>query len=124
MSYYNRLSKCGSIKTFIADNMPGGRWLKSFHRRHPILRYRNLESVTSASGKVSEIDISKWFAEVGDYLKERDLISVLSDSTRIYNSDKTSFLMCPKTDRVLAPKGQLHLPKIVGLPIKVMKTLF
>lgn len=87
--------------------MPGASWYKGFRRRHPIIRDRNAEAVTSASGKVSESDIRKWFKEVGGYFREHGLMSVLNDPTRVFNSDETSFMMCPKTGRVLAPKGQL-----------------
>lgn len=102
-------TKLGEITNFLyLDNMPGNSWYKSFRRRHPIVRERNAEAVTSSSGKVSESDIRKWFKEVGGYFHEHGLMSVLEDPTRVFNSGETSFMICPKTGRVLAPKGQLH----------------
>lgn len=85
--------------------MPGKKWYKSFRRRHPSIRVRYAERVTSASSKVSESDIRNWFKVVRDYFEKHDLMNVLEDPTRIFNSDETSFMVCPKTGRVLAPKG-------------------
>lgn len=85
--------------------MPGYSWYKGFRRRHPHIRLRTPEGVSSASSKVSETDIRRWFEQVGGYLEENGLMSVLEDPTRVFNADETSFLMCPKTGKVLAPQG-------------------
>lgn len=88
--------------------MPGASWYKGFRRRHPNISNRKPEGVTSASSKVTETDIRKWFKEVGTYFDEHDLSNVLKDPSRVFNSDETSFMLCPKTGSVLAPKGLLH----------------
>ncbi|XP_031359109.1 eukaryotic translation initiation factor 5B-like [Photinus pyralis] len=87
------------------NNRPGAGWLKAFFRRHPEITERTSEAVTSASSCVSEKDIRKWFVEVKDYLKEKQLEQVIEDPTRIFNGDETGFQICPETGKVLAPKG-------------------
>lgn len=90
---------------FRIDNLPGQTWYKCFLRRHPRTSLRTPEGVSDASSKVSETDIRGWFKEISDYFEEKDLLSVLEDPTRIYNADETSFQLCPKTGKVLAPTG-------------------
>lgn len=85
--------------------MPGRAWYKSFRQRHPKVVKREPEGVSAASLKVSETDIRGWFEKIGDYFTENEYLDVLKDPTRIFNADETSFELCPKTGKVLAPKG-------------------
>lgn len=87
------------------DNIPGKRWLQSFMNRHPILTSRTPEPVTNASSNVSESNIRKWFNDIEQYLKEKQFFEILQDPTRVFNGDETCFMLCPKTGKVLAPKG-------------------
>lgn len=88
-----------------SDNLPGHTWYKCFLRRHPKVSLRTPEGVSDASSKVSERDIRDWFKNIAEYFEGKDLSDVLGDPTRIYNADETSFQLCPKTGKVLAPKG-------------------
>lgn len=54
---------------------------------------------------MSEKDIRSWFTKVENYLQEKNFAEILQDGTRIYNGDKTCFLLCPKEDKLLASKG-------------------
>lgn len=56
--------------------------------------------------------MNSWFTELENYLKEIDQEAILLDPTRIYNGDETSFCLCPKTGRVLAPKGYRNVYQI------------
>lgn len=85
--------------------MPGRTWYKGFLHRHPKVVIREPEGVSRASSKVSESDIRRWHQKVTDYLAENEYLDVLKDPTRIFNADETSFQLCPKTGKVLAPKG-------------------
>lgn len=87
------------------DNLPGEKWYQSFLRRHPSIAIRTPEPVTDASSKVGEKDIRGWFAQIKFYLKDKQFSDTLDDPTRIFNGDETNFMMCPKTRKVLAPKG-------------------
>lgn len=87
------------------DNLPGKKWYESFLRRHPSIAIRTPEPVTDASSKVSEKDIRGWFAQIKLYLRDKNFAEILDDPTRIFNGDETNFMMCPKTRKVLAPKG-------------------
>jgi hypothetical protein len=58
---------------------------------------RNSEPVTSASSCVSEADIRKWFDEVKEYIKKKKLEEVMSDPSRIFSRNETSFQICPST---------------------------
>ncbi|KAG8183042.1 hypothetical protein JTE90_018088 [Oedothorax gibbosus] len=42
---------------------------------------------------------------VGRLLKEHDNFDILKHPSRVLNGDETSFSMCPKTGKVIAPKG-------------------
>lgn len=79
-------------------------------RRHSELTFRTPESVISASAKVSEADIRKWFGTVFDYLIEHDLIDALYDPSRILNGDETGFVMNSSPKKVLATKGAKNVP--------------
>nr|CAI5817822.1 unnamed protein product [Callosobruchus analis] len=82
------------------DNMPGEGWYKSFLKRHPALSERVPEPVTSASARVSESDIRKWFLD------------------KVFNADETCFLLCPKNKAVLAPRGARNVYEVDNAPAK------
>lgn len=87
------------------DNFPGEKWYQSFLRRHPTIAIRTPESVTDASSKVAEKDIRGWFEQIKFYLIDKNFSDILDDPKRIFNGDETNFMICPKTRKVLAPKG-------------------
>ena len=65
------------------DNKPGEKWYKCFLHRHPTLVERTPEAVTAASARVSESDIKNWFKTVEKYLKDHDLLHVITLSESV-----------------------------------------
>jgi hypothetical protein len=54
---------------------------------------------------LSEENIRKWFDEVQEYVREKNLEEVMDDPSRIFNGEETGFHICPSTGSVLAQKG-------------------
>lgn len=67
------------------NNMPGKGWYYSFLKRHPQVVLRTPEALTAASSTVSKEDITRYFDNIENYLKENGLFDILSDPTRIFN---------------------------------------
>lgn len=88
-------------------NLPGNKWYASFLQRHPRLTIRTPEPITDASSKVAESNIRGWFAQIENYIKEKNYCDISKDPTRVFNGDETNFMMCPKGGKVIAPKGDL-----------------
>lgn len=91
------------------NNMPGDKWYAAFLKRNPVLAVRTPEPVTDASSKVSENDIRKWFEQIQEYMNKKNYAEIVDHPERVFNGDETNFLMCPKTGKVLAPKGKFFL---------------
>lgn len=91
------------------NNMPGNKWYENFLKRHPNLTVRTPEPITDASSKVAESNIRGWFEQIKKYLTEKDYFKIVEDPSRVFNGDETNFLMCPKSGKVLAPKGKMCL---------------
>ncbi|KAG8186030.1 hypothetical protein JTE90_004450 [Oedothorax gibbosus] len=87
------------------NGRPGKKWYASFLRRNPGLEHRVSQGVSKGRAIVTEEVIKKWFKELEDFLKEHDNFDILKDPSRVLNGDETSFSMCPKTGKVIAPKG-------------------
>lgn len=100
------------IKNPFRNNVPGNGWYKGLLRRNPILTERHPEGVTNASSCVSKNDIKNWFKEVYNYLAEHNYLHILEDPTRIFNSDETYFMVCPKMKNVIAPRGARNVYEI------------
>ncbi|KAJ8961313.1 hypothetical protein NQ314_005962, partial [Rhamnusium bicolor] len=75
------------------NNRPGKKWYTSFLKRNPALSHRTPESISKGRtcGGASNI---------------------LNDPERILNEDETNFILCPKTGRVLAPRGFKNIYKM------------
>lgn len=84
------------------NNLPGDGWYHNFLKRNPEISERFPEVVTSASSCVSENDIRNWFAQIYNYLAKENYLNILEDPSRIFNSDETYFMVCPKMKHVLA----------------------
>ncbi|KAJ8934072.1 hypothetical protein NQ314_013608 [Rhamnusium bicolor] len=104
--------------TRLKNNLPGEHWYQCFLRRYKALTNRTPEAVTNASGNVSETDIRKWFENIEHYLKEKDYFNILEDPTRVCNGDETYFTLCPKEDKVIAPRGAKNVYQIEQGPSK------
>lgn len=92
-------------KTKFINNRPGEKWYKLFLKRHPQIVLREPEGISKARSIVTKEYILKWFSDLKDYLQENNCSDILLDPTRILNGDETSFSLCPKTGKILAPKG-------------------
>lgn len=84
-------------------------YFQAFLRRHPELSERTSESVTSASACVSEKDIRHWFLEVENYIKEKGLLDVIADPSRVFNDDESRFQINPTTGKVFAQRGSKNV---------------
>ncbi|KAI4466272.1 homeobox-like domain superfamily [Holotrichia oblita] len=94
------------------NNCPGETWYRAFLRRNPEVTERTSEAVTAASANVSESNIKKWFAEIEDYLTSKGFREILDDPTRVMNADETCFHLCPKNNKVLAPRGARNVYEV------------
>ncbi|XP_039276762.1 tigger transposable element-derived protein 6-like isoform X2 [Nilaparvata lugens] len=101
-----------NIKTNFTNNTPGKKWIELFLNRHPNIVLRETEKLSKVRASVTEKDIRAWFAEVQDYVREKDLCEVLKDPTQIFNLDETGFMLCPNTGKVLAAKGQKNIYEV------------
>lgn len=50
--------------------------------------------------------------QISTYLKQENYWDILSDPTRIFNSDETYFMVCPKLKQVIAPRGTRNVYEI------------
>lgn len=106
------------------DNRPGRGWCKGFFKRHPDISLRCPEAITAASSNISEKDIRSWFAEIEKYLIRKGYKDILDDSSRVFNGDETSFLLCPKNKRVVAVKGSRNVYEIDHNPKVNLTVMF
>ena len=87
------------------EGRPGQTWYQGFLRRHPEISLREPESINKARESVKESSIRKWFTELEYFLTERGMTDIMKDSDRILNGDETGISLCPKSGKVLAPRG-------------------
>lgn len=95
------------------NNRPGKKWLKAFFRRNNSLSIRSAEAISKGRAVITEEYIRKWFHDLKDFLTNQDALDILVDPRRIYNGDETSFMICPKTGKVIAPRGYKNVYQIV-----------
>ncbi|XP_068085538.1 uncharacterized protein [Anabrus simplex] len=117
--------KSNERKTPFKDNLPGIGWYKAFLRRHPVLSERTSETVTKASANISEADIRRWFKEIETYLKSENLFDILQDPSRVFNGDETNFQLCPKNQKVIAPRGSKNVYEVsMGNEKETLRVMF
>ncbi|KAJ0181661.1 hypothetical protein K1T71_002383 [Dendrolimus kikuchii] len=78
------------IKNPFKDGMPENTWYQSFLKRHPNISIREPEGINNARAAVTETHI-------------------FEDPDRIFNGDETGFSLCPKSGKVLGPRGYKNL---------------
>nr|CAI5866984.1 unnamed protein product [Callosobruchus analis] len=83
------------------DNLSYEGWYKAFLRRHSEIALRTSEGVTAASGNVS-----------GENIREEGYMEILNDPSRVFNADESGFQLCPKTKKVLAPRGAKNIYEV------------
>ncbi|CAB3222405.1 unnamed protein product [Arctia plantaginis] len=109
---HNIISEDNRPNPFV-NNRPGKKWYQSFLRRNPELSERTPENISNGRAAVTEEGIPKWFAELVKHLEDINASNILTDPDRIFNGDETSFHICPKTGKVIAPRGYKNVYKIV-----------
>lgn len=109
-----RIIKDKKQETPFKNNRPGEKWYELFLKRHPQISVRTPQNLTSTRDSVTEENIRNWFAEVYNYMVEKDLTSILQDPSRIFNTDESAFYLSPTSERVLAQKGEKHVYKNSG----------
>lgn len=92
-------------ETPFKDGRPGEKWYSGFLKRHPDLVLREPEGLTKSRAIITEEFIRKWFQDLNEFINEKGIQDIFTDPRRVLNGDETSFSMCPKTGKVLAPKG-------------------
>lgn len=101
-------------KTPFTDARPGNKWYNLFLKRHPIIAERTAQNLTTARDAVTEEAINGWFKEVESYLKEKQLMEVVKDPARVFNTDESAFYLSPKAGKVLARRGDKHIYQSSG----------
>lgn len=94
------------------DNRPGQTWYMNFLKRNPEISLRSAESINKARARVTEESIRLWFRELENFLKETGHQEVLECPERIFNGDESGFSLCPKTGKVLGPRGFRNLYEV------------
>lgn len=100
------------IESLFKNGRPGQKWYQNFLKRHPMISVREAESVNKARAIITEESIRAWFRDLKNYLTESKNEDILEDPDRILNGDEAGFSMCPKTGKVLAPRGWKNLYSI------------
>lgn len=95
------------------NGRPGKKWYSAFFRRNPQLVHRNPENLSKGRAVLTEESIRKWFTCLREYLETENATDILDDATRIFNGDESSFTLCPKTGKVVAPRGYKNVYQIV-----------
>ncbi|KAI4455465.1 hypothetical protein MML48_9g00002322 [Holotrichia oblita] len=84
---------------------PGQTWYLSFLKRNPEISRSEAESVNKARAIVTKEFIQKWFTDLKQYLEEQKMMDIFEDPNRIFNGDESGFALCPKSGKVLGPRG-------------------
>ncbi|CAH0718999.1 unnamed protein product, partial [Brenthis ino] len=98
-----------NIKNPFKDGVPGDTWYQAFLRRHPDVNVREPEGINNARAAVTENRVRFWFKDLKEYMKSIDALDVFDNPTRIFNGDETGFSLCPKSGKVLGPRGYKNL---------------
>ncbi|KAF2881314.1 hypothetical protein ILUMI_24858 [Ignelater luminosus] len=94
------------------NGRPGRKWYNLFLKRNPQLAHRTAENISKRRAVITKKSIQKWFATLHECLKQQGVEDILDDPTRILNGDETSFVFCPKTGKVIAPRGYRNVYQI------------
>lgn len=85
---------------------PSNGWLNKFFRRHPEIKKRKAEGLSSASAAVNFHNIQGWFSFVQDWLITNGFFDILNDPSRIINMDEAGFEHYPSSGMVFVHKSQ------------------
>ncbi|XP_015122519.1 uncharacterized protein LOC107044949 [Diachasma alloeum] len=84
-------------------NTPGRSWYDGFKERHPELCEKLSQNLQYSRACLNEESIRTWFKEVEEQFKAEGVLDI--DASRVFNCDKSSFLLAPKAGNVLVEKG-------------------
>jgi len=93
---------------------PGKKWFKLFMKRNPSIAKRTVEKVTKSRSLVTKTHILNWFNNVQDFLIENNLMDILENPSRIFNTDESGFMLCPKGEKVLSMRGEKNVYEVCG----------
>lgn len=97
-----------------SNGKPGKKWLNLFLNRHPSIAKRVVEKLTTSRASVTEHNLRNWFRETKSLLAEEGLFDILEDPTRVFNTDESAFMLCPKSEKVLGIRGQRNVYEVSG----------
>lgn len=107
-----KIIRDGQFKNRFKDDRPGQKWFEKFLARNKEISLKNSEGINRARAQVTEQSIRLWFKELEQYLDSINQKHILSDPKRIFNGDESGFALCPKTGKVLGPRGYKNLYQI------------
>ena len=94
------------------ENRPGRDWWYGFLRRHPQLSMRQPQGLQEARAACcTPAVLDKWFVDFEQFLLKYDLHD---KPYRIWNCDESGFSLCPKSGKVVAPKGAKDVYSVTG----------
>ena len=92
------------------DNKPGKDWYYAFLKRHPEISVRAPQQLAKERAVITPAKVEYWFKDFANFMAEevKDT-SLWKDPSRWFNPAGSGFPLCPKSGKVLAPRG---LPNI------------
>ena len=93
-------------------------FFQNFLRRHHQLSIRTPERVNKGRAGANEKDIRAWFKLLSDNLKSINQENILSDPSRVFNTDESNIQLNPKTGLVVGLKGWRNIYEIGPGPEK------
>ncbi|KAJ8950057.1 hypothetical protein NQ314_008063 [Rhamnusium bicolor] len=86
--------------------------MTAFFKRNPPISARIPETLTATRASVTEEKLRNWFQEVDTFLKSEKQTDILNHPERIFNCDESAFQICPKSNKVIGPRGEKNIYEI------------
>ena len=74
--------------------------------RHPKLSVSKASNLAKHRTLLTKDDIIDWFTKIEAYFEDHNLKDVISDPSRVWNCDESSFKVCPTPRAVYGPKNK------------------
>ena len=88
------------------DDKPGKDWYYGFLKRHPSISERAPQQLANERAVISPTKVENWFKDFANFMSEEVTDPTLwKDPSRWINADELGFPLCPKSGKVLAPRG-------------------
>ncbi|XP_045610520.1 uncharacterized protein [Procambarus clarkii] len=91
------------------DDRPGRFWYQNFFRRHPELHLSSPDDLLAYELGASQHNARLWRENFDAFCSSQGFTDVLTDPSRIFTADETTFFVCSRAGIVHAP----HCPKNV-----------